>query len=939
SGLVTLRRSQTVTIEAPAPASITLGINPAEITIRGTATITATVKDAGGFPVIDGTPVTFVVLNTSIGDLSTTYATTANGNGTATTTFTAGIASGTTSIQASAGGVSISRPITVIPADTASIQFVSADPQIINLAQTGLNNTSLVIFTVSDITGWPVVDGTPVEFTLIGPNGGEYLGVNDETPTQHLASTTGGNVSVQLFSGGVSGPVTVKATTYKSSGAESTLSADLSADDTTITLVDASGFPATGRIRIDDEIISYTNNDGTNLTGVIRGDLGTLNVTHDGTTVPAIVYGQSTISTTAPEISIGGGSVSSTHFMSQVVYTDATRMPGKLWIDEYLGTDLYGYGGDPQEFETFFADRFGNYNVIEGTSAAYSMEASGIYSGGSSNPDGGHVTGVLITPSSSPKDVTPNSEELAWIHWVNTTFSDTGAEGILMNSIAAVTTVPETIYLNVSNSDHVVDFIDGSGLHQLRMGSEMMDYTFITGGSSSTFLSADIDLSDTAAFVYDNSSFPSSGTFAVDTNFYTYTSKTISVNAKLSALVLDIVDTTIPYSSPDGTFVVPGIFMIGSEVIECTGDTGTALTGCTRGIDGTNAAFHVSGDNITLAPSFILTAAATTTDLRNSLVAVPVELRIDKRGAPPGTTATATPVASHSALSVVRLFNSINIDVYEYAFREGSHHPRDGWVTIVTRVQGEETFIDENANGVFNRSYNTSSCPLTYSCECDGGVTDAHSSVIGPNDGVRVCAYLRSEAFKDLGEPFIDANEDGFRNDGTVAGSPVESYFDDLTLDNDGDGVTDTKDNQYTGPNGAWDGLDCKGFPCMNSKAVWTKSLVAFVGKPEYCLVTPPTFNISDGRSQEFIFYFADFNNNQLTADTEITFLTPFGVLSALPLYVTDDGVEIGGTVITATLGDPQPGDTNPRVSTSISFVATDSKTTKCYGSTEGFVD
>jgi hypothetical protein len=75
----------------------------------------------------------------------------------------------------------------------------------------------------------------------------------------------------------------VRLTQRPSTGATADkLDGDITASDTTITLDSSSLFPKEGRVIIDDEIISYTFNDGTNnqLTGCVRGIEGTTAVTH-----------------------------------------------------------------------------------------------------------------------------------------------------------------------------------------------------------------------------------------------------------------------------------------------------------------------------------------------------------------------------------------------------------------------------------------------------------------------------------------------------------------------------------------------------------------------------------------------------------------------------------------------------------------------------------
>jgi hypothetical protein len=58
---------------------------------------------------------------------------------------------------------------------------------------------------------------------------------------------------------------------------------------TSIVLVDSTSYPNAGTIKIDSEVIVYTANSGTTLTGCVRGSLGTTAATHTAYT-PAPYY-------------------------------------------------------------------------------------------------------------------------------------------------------------------------------------------------------------------------------------------------------------------------------------------------------------------------------------------------------------------------------------------------------------------------------------------------------------------------------------------------------------------------------------------------------------------------------------------------------------------------------------------------------------------------
>lgn len=93
-----------------------------------------------------------------------------------------------------------------------------------------------------------------------------------------------------------------------------------------------------------------------------------------------------------------------------------------------------------------------------------------------------------------------------------------------------------------------------------------------------------------------------------------------------------------------------------------------------------------------------------------------------------------------------------------------THNPRDGVVTVIAVADGEEAFFDANGNGTFDVA----------------------------------------EPFVDLGEPYVDQDDDGVWTPG--------EWF----LDLDGNGT-------FTGPNGRWD---------ANTK-IWTQTIVVYTGTAE----------------------------------------------------------------------------------------------------------
>jgi len=399
---VNLSNATTVAITAPPPDSVSLQSNPTSITVFGTATLTATVT-ASGRPVPDGTPVNFVLTDTSSGELSITTAFTSNTNGTATTTFTAKGKAGSVTITVVAGNVSSATTIGVTPASAGSIQFISATPQVVGLKGSGQTETSIIQFFVKDINGNPATEGTAVSYFMKGPGGGAYIGPFDTTPNNATGSTVGGNSTVILSAGSAAGPVTIIASTDINSGSQTNLSAAIDASVTSIPVASTAGFPNIGRIRIDSELIDYNGTTATGFSNCTRAAVGTQTVSH---VVNSQVFGQSTISSSASQVSIGGGLPSATHFN---VARLPVNIPGLLW------------SGIPSDVSVYIADRFGNYNVLQGTAVSFTTEAGAIDRQNVTD-DKGFTHVAFRTQAPDPANVAIAPWEVALINSLNVTY-------------------------------------------------------------------------------------------------------------------------------------------------------------------------------------------------------------------------------------------------------------------------------------------------------------------------------------------------------------------------------------------------------------------------------------------------------------------------------------------------------------------------------------
>lgn len=173
------------------------------------AVIQARVLDAQGNPV-SGKQVTF---SASIGDITPTAMT--NSQGIATAQFSSGVV-GTATVTATAkeaNGTPVSGFVTIklLPgaANTITLRF---DSTWIGVRDTGRNQTTTIYASVWDNKNNPVADGTLVKFRFLDESLGCTFSTNEPIPT------VGGTAQIALTSGTISGTVRIRAEVVDSQG-------------------------------------------------------------------------------------------------------------------------------------------------------------------------------------------------------------------------------------------------------------------------------------------------------------------------------------------------------------------------------------------------------------------------------------------------------------------------------------------------------------------------------------------------------------------------------------------------------------------------------------------------------------------------------------------------------------------------------------------------
>ena len=111
-------------------------------------------------------------------------------------------------------------------------------------------------------------------------------------------------------------------------GATSTLAGDEAADQTTITLADASSFPSSGAIKIGTEVITYSGKSTNDLTGCVRGVVGVAAAHSSGATVTQATLSLSGLSHLEGQtVSILGDGA---------VHPDKTVSSGAVTLERYV---------------------------------------------------------------------------------------------------------------------------------------------------------------------------------------------------------------------------------------------------------------------------------------------------------------------------------------------------------------------------------------------------------------------------------------------------------------------------------------------------------------------------------------------------------------------------------------------------------------------------
>lgn len=411
------------------PASIRVSAAPDSINPGQTTTITAVAYDASG-NTLSGVKLTFTLNNPQVA--SVTSSATTGAKGVATVTFTARDLAGSVIVTATAGSISSDPPVTVsILSTTAPTQMnLTVNPTAILVQGTASVKAQLL-----DSTGNPVPDGTAVSFksenALYGAFTSETATTNNGFATATFtAAAQPGTATVTARSGNLTQqigisilPAFAAAIQFDSAVPQRIALRGSGGIETAVVkfiVMDSNNDPVEGATvslaltgpnggeYIDpppDEtplkIDVSTNAEGIAQvilhSGSVAGPVTIVGTTFvqnsDGNLIP--------ISAQSSVISIGGGVPSAKRF---AVAVKDRNIGG--WNCQNVSTDITAY----------LADRFGNYNILKGTTVSFVSEAGlAIDTANVTLDENGIATVVARTQRpalfSGPEDVKPLSWE------------------------------------------------------------------------------------------------------------------------------------------------------------------------------------------------------------------------------------------------------------------------------------------------------------------------------------------------------------------------------------------------------------------------------------------------------------------------------------------------------------------------------------------------
>lgn len=399
---------ETPTDESVPVSSVYLQVTPATMGTNQSAVVATTLYNASGQLIGGEKEVTFTLDNPALGSI-VSPSTISDGVG--SHIYNARGTQGTVVITATVDGKSDTQTIQISNQVAAAEIIMAANP-----ASVSTGGTAVVSATVLDESGQPMPDGTLVNFEVDDPTLGSVVassttasGVAQATFSANAASgiatitATAGSAVQSLNLDVVGSSVATGSIEFFSATPQVIVIQGAGGDETSevkFLVKDANGNPIASSETVRLELSGPNGGEYLGSTaGVTALDVGTVNgfasvILHSGAipgtvTITASVDGTN-LSTSSGVISIGGGVPSAGHFS---LSTSRFNLEG------------FRVDGITADITARIADRYGNYNVLEGTSVSYYSECGAIDRAVALSNQG-EGTVVFRTQTPAPQDVT-----------------------------------------------------------------------------------------------------------------------------------------------------------------------------------------------------------------------------------------------------------------------------------------------------------------------------------------------------------------------------------------------------------------------------------------------------------------------------------------------------------------------------------------------------
>jgi Bacterial Ig-like domain (group 1)/PKD domain len=228
---------------APSESSISVSTAATSVSLGGSTEISAFVMEQAGTPVHNGTTVRFA---TTLGTVNPVEAQTRNG--VATTTFSAGNASGTARITATSGPATTETPVEItVGAAAASNVQVTATPSSVPLT----GGTVTVVASATDAAGNRLV-GVPVTFSTTNGTLSSTTATTDANGEARVQLTANGPATVTARVGAQTGTASITQATATSVTVTTTPNPSAAGNPVTLTVTPAAGTAPTVSIEWGD---------------------------------------------------------------------------------------------------------------------------------------------------------------------------------------------------------------------------------------------------------------------------------------------------------------------------------------------------------------------------------------------------------------------------------------------------------------------------------------------------------------------------------------------------------------------------------------------------------------------------------------------------------------------------------------------------------------